>query len=143
MSKIIKSSKVINNIIRSSDNRGDINSISDHLINNVSIITSYKNTIRSNHYHKKNFHIIHVLSGSIHYFYKSININSKIKYFFVGENESVFTPNNEWHCTFFPIKTKMIVCSSASRDQKSYEKDTVRENLIDKNNIKEYLKKFI
>lgn len=138
----MKSSKIITDEIRAFDKRGSIQSISDFNIKNVSIITSNRGTIRSNHYHKKNLHIIHILSGSIHYFYKSLKKNSKIKYLHICKNESVFTPNNEWHCTYFPVKSKIIVCSSAPRDRKNYESDTVRVNLIDNKNIKSFLEKF-
>ena len=49
------SSKLINNTNRSVDFRGQIKSIVDAEINNVSIITCNSNSIRSNHYHKKIF----------------------------------------------------------------------------------------
>ena len=48
---ISKSSILINNIERSKDNRGEILSIVDDKISNVSIITCNEGSLRSNHYH--------------------------------------------------------------------------------------------
>ena len=48
-------SKLFKNEIRDEDKRGEILSIVDYNISNVSIITCNEGTIRSNHYHKKDF----------------------------------------------------------------------------------------
>ena len=53
--KLPKASRLFSNIKRDSDPRGDILSIVDMKIQNVSIITSNAKVIRSNHYHKKIF----------------------------------------------------------------------------------------
>ena len=49
---------LIKNIERSKDNRGGILSIVDDKISNVSLITCNKGSIRSNHYHLKDFHYV-------------------------------------------------------------------------------------
>ena len=63
-----KISKLFSNSKRDSDLRGEILSIVDTKIQNVSIITSNANVIRSNHYHKKDFHFMYVLEGKMDYF---------------------------------------------------------------------------
>ena len=65
-----KKSKKIKYILRDKDTRGTILSIFENMIKNVSIITSNKNTIRSNHYHKKDWHYMYILEGKMDYFYK-------------------------------------------------------------------------
>ena len=65
-----KISKLFSNSQRDSDLRGEILSIVDTKIQNVSIITSNANVIRSNHYHKKDFHFMYVLEGKMDYFFK-------------------------------------------------------------------------
>ena len=135
-----KKSKLFKNIIRSKDKRGDIISIVDHEVSNVSIITCNSNSIRSNHYHLKDFHFMYVLEGKIDYFFKDIdNKKDNTSYIEVNVGETIFTPNLEIHCTYFPIKTTLIVSSCYPRDQLTYEKDTVRVDYIDHNNLNYYL----
>ena len=126
-------SKKINNITRSKDPRGSILSIVDEKVKNVSIITCLPKTIRSNHWHKKDWHYMYVLEGVMEYFFVSKN---KTYFMKIKKGENVFTPPRELHATYFPIKTVLVVSSKNIRDKKTYEKDTVREKLIDLNNYK-------
>ena len=64
---IPKNSCILNSHIRNEDLRGNIVSIVDRKIQNVSIIKCNANTIRSNHYHLTDWHIMHVLKGKIDY----------------------------------------------------------------------------
>ena len=134
-----KQSKLFINDTRDLDDRGEILSIVDTKIQNVSIITSNANTIRSNHFHKKDFHFMYVLEGEIDYFFKNLEDND-IKYLKVKQGDTIFTPCLELHATYFPVKTSLIVSSGFPRDQDTYEKDTVRVPFIDKNNLDEFLK---
>ena len=141
MNKLPNKSKLIQKELRATDNRGEIISIIDAEIFNVSIITCENKSIRSNHYHKKDHHFMYVLSGSIDYFYKPVS-NSNVEYLEVSEGQTIFTPNMEWHATFFPTNTDLIVCSLNPRDRKTYEEDTIRELLITEENIGEYLERY-
>ena len=124
-------SKKIDNITRSKDSRGSILSIVDEKVNNVSIITCLPKSIRSNHWHKKDWHYMYVLEGLMEYFYVSKN---KIFFMKIIKGNNVFTPPKELHATYFPVKTVLLVSSKNPRDKKTYEQDTVREKLIDLNN---------
>jgi len=126
-------SKKIDNITRSKDSRGSILSIVDEKVNNVSIITCLPKSIRSNHWHKKDWHYMYVLEGLMEYFYVSKN---KIFFMKIIKGNNVFTPPKELHATYFPVKTVLLVSSKNPRDKKTYEQDTVREKLIDLNNYK-------
>tara|TARA_B100000959_G_scaffold282029_1_gene347554 strand:- start:16 stop:438 length:423 start_codon:yes stop_codon:yes gene_type:complete len=126
-------SKKINNITRSKDPRGSILSIVDEKVKNVSIITSLPRTIRSNHYHKKDWHYMYVLEGVMEYFFVSENKTFFMK---IKKGDNVFTPPKELHATYFPVKTILLVSSKNSRDKKTYEQDTIREKLIDLENYK-------
>ena len=136
-----KKSKILTNIKRSNDNRGSILSIVDHQVLNVSIIESKKNTIRSNHYHRKDFHFMYVLEGEIDYFYKSLE-NETVKYLKVSKGSTIFTPNLEIHATYFPVNTKLIVSSGFARDKKTYEDDTVRVEFINDSNLDFHIKSY-
>ena len=124
-------SKKINNIFRSKDRRGSILSIVDEKVNNVSIITCLPKSIRSNHWHKKDWHYMYVLEGVMEYFFISKNKTFFMK---IKKGDNVFTPPKELHATYFPVKTTLLVSSKNPRDKKTYEQDTVREKLIDLNN---------
>ncbi len=136
--KLPKRSKLFKNQFRSVDNRGSILSIVDYQIQNVSIIECNKNTIRSNHYHIKDFHFMYVLEGKIDYFFKSLK-GTNVFYYGVNKGETIFTPNEEIHATFFPCNTKLIVSSGFPRNQETYENDTVRVKFLNNENIEEYL----
>ena len=127
-----KSTK-IKNITRSKDQRGSILSIVDEQVKNVSIITCLPKTIRSNHSHKKDWHYMYVLEGVMEYFFV---IKNKTYFMKIKKGENVFTPPRELHATYFPVKTVLLVSSKNPRDRKTYEKDTVREELIDLKNYK-------
>ena len=101
-------SRLFKSITRDNDIRGSIVSIVDDVVQNVSLITCNAGSIRSNHYHKKDFHYMYVLEGEIDYFYKELN-NDVVHYFKVKKNDIIFTPKNEIHATFFPCRFS-IVC---------------------------------
>ena len=130
---ISKISKKIKNVIRSSDERGSIISLVDEGVRNVSIITCLPKTLRSNHWHKKDWHYMYVLEGLMEYFFVSKN---KVFFMKIKKGDNVFTPPNELHATYFPVKTVLLVSSKNPRDKKTYERDTVREKLIDLKNYK-------
>ena len=136
-----KKSKKIKYILRDKDTRGTILSIFENMIKNVSIITSNKNTIRSNHYHLQDWHYIYVISGSIHYLYKRLN-EKKINYLYVKKGEIIFTPNNEIHTTYFSSNTEMIVANGQDRNKITYEKDLVRYELANLNNVKSIIRQY-
>ena len=136
---ISNKSIIIDNISRNQDNRGNILSIVDEQVKNVSIISCNPRSIRSNHYHLNDFHYMYVLEGEIDYFFKKID-SDHVEYFKVKKGENIFTPPMEIHATFFPVKTTLIVSSLNPRDPETYEKDTVRVDFINENNIDDFLK---
>ena len=136
-----RKSTLFPNIQRDSDARGDILSIVDEPVMNVSIITCNAGALRSNHYHHTDFHFMYVLEGAIDYFYKDID-SGEVKYLKVREGDNIFTPDNEIHATYFPLRTRLIVSSKFPRDQETYEKDTVRVPLVTQDNLQEMLAKF-
>jgi quercetin dioxygenase-like cupin family protein len=139
--KLPKESCLIDVIYRNHDERGEILSIVDNKIKNVSVITSNAGSIRSNHYHYADYHYMYVLKGEIDYFYKGLD-DDEVKYLKVFEGQSVFTPPNEIHACYFAVETVMIVSSKNERDQATYESDTVRIELITHQNIRDMMSKY-
>ena len=138
ISKLPNSSKLFSNIQRDSDERGGILSIVDTTIQNVSIIECNPKSIRSNHYHKNDYHFMYVLDGEIDYFFKTLN-DDNIKYIKVKKGDTIFTPKLEVHATYFQKKTRLIVSSGLPRDQETYEKDTVRVPFVNLNNLDKFI----
>jgi oxalate decarboxylase/phosphoglucose isomerase-like protein (cupin superfamily) len=136
-----RKSTLIPNIQRDADARGGIVSIVDEPVSNVSIITCTPGSVRSNHYHHTDWHLMYVVEGQIDYFFKDVD-TGEIHYLRVGPGDNIFTPPHELHATYFPVKTTLIVSSKNPRDQQTYEADTVREVLIDANNIQDMLAKY-
>ena len=129
----LNKSKKINKIIRNKDKIGSIISLVDTKVNNISIISCFGKSIRSNHFHKKDWHYMYILDGVMEYFFMK---NKKIFYIKLKKNDLIFTPPKELHATYFPIKTTLLVASKNKRDKKTYEKDTVRKKFIDFKNLK-------
>ena len=136
-----KMSKLFSNTQRDKDDRGEILSIVDEQVQNVSIITCNPGSLRSNHYHHTDFHFMYVLEGEIDYFFKALD-SEEINYLKVRAGDNIFTPDNEIHATYFPVKTRLIVSSKFPRDQITYEKDTVRVSFVTSDNIEAMLKKY-
>jgi oxalate decarboxylase/phosphoglucose isomerase-like protein (cupin superfamily) len=133
-----RKSTLFRNIQRDADERGEILSIVDEPVMNVSLITCNPGSLRSNHFHHSDFHFMYVLEGEIDYFYKDVD-TGETKYLKVREGDNIFTPDNEVHATYFPVQTRLVVSSKFPRDQATYEKDTVRVPLVTKDNLEEML----
>ncbi len=113
------------------DQRGAIQPLVDFPMKNVSLISSKKGTVRSNHYHVTDWHYMYVLSGSFEYHFRpagSLETPAQIK---LTAGEMVFTPPMEEHATVFLDDTEILVASRNVRDQDVYEADVKRVKLVD------------
>ena len=102
MNNITKKTKsfIIKTKLRDKDKRGSILSICDIPSKNVSIINCKKNTIRSNHYHKKDYHIMYVVKGEIDYFFKDIN-GKKMNYLKIKKDDLILHLQKKFIQPFF------------------------------------------
>ena len=126
---ISKTSKKISLSFKQSDKRGYIHKLLDGNFSSSLLIKSKKNTIRANHYHKKDSHHCYVISGKIIYYYKKIN-DKKVKKFIVKSGELFYTPPLEEHLMYFPVETIFITLSPKVRSKFDYEKDLVRVDML-------------
>jgi oxalate decarboxylase/phosphoglucose isomerase-like protein (cupin superfamily) len=113
------------------DERGAIQSLVNFPMKNLSLITSKKGTVRSNHYHLTDWHYMYVLSGSFDYYYRPTGSQEPPSVTRVRPGEMVFTPPMEDHATVFLEDTQILVASRNPRDQEAYEADVRRVTLID------------
>jgi oxalate decarboxylase/phosphoglucose isomerase-like protein (cupin superfamily) len=113
------------------DERGAIQSLVNFPMKNISLISSRKGTVRSNHYHLTDWHYMYVLSGSFDYYYRPTGSSERPRMITVRTGEMVFTPPMEDHATVFREDTQLVVISRNPRDQEAYEADVRRVTLID------------
>jgi oxalate decarboxylase/phosphoglucose isomerase-like protein (cupin superfamily) len=118
-----------------SDNRGSIQSLVNFPVKNISLISSKKGAVRSNHYHLTDWHYMYVLSGSFDYYYRPTNSNEKLQCVRVKAGQLIFTPPMEDHATVFLEDCDLLAMSRNPRDQEAYEEDVRRVILIDPESV--------
>ena len=117
------------------DDRGEIQSLVNFPMKNISLISSKKGVVRSNHYHLTDWHYMYVLSGSFNYYYRPTNSDDELQSVKVKAGELIFTPPMEDHATVFLEDCKLLAMSRNPRDQEAYEKDVRRVILVDPDNV--------
>ena len=113
------------------DDRGFIQSLVNFPMKNLSLISSKKGSVRSNHYHLTDWHYMYVLKGAFDYYYRRTGSDDKPAVIRVNAGEMVFTPPMEDHATVFMDDTELLAMSRNPRDQASYEADVRRVMLVD------------
>jgi oxalate decarboxylase/phosphoglucose isomerase-like protein (cupin superfamily) len=117
------------------DDRGYIQSLVNFPMKNLSLITSKKGSVRSNHYHVTDWHYMYVLKGSFDYYYRPTGSDDEPAVIRVQAGEIVFTPPMEDHATVFLDDTELLAMSRNPRDQETYEEDVRRVVLIDPSKV--------
>ena len=112
------------------DKRGQILNISNELFRSCALIKSNKNTIRANHYHKKDWHYCYVLKGEIEYFYRKHESKTKTKKIIIKKGELFFTPPMVDHAMKFTKYTEFLTLGRGSRTKINYDNDTHKIDLI-------------
>src|SRR5438552_193362 len=74
------------------DERGAIQCLVNFPMKNLSLISSKKGTVRSNHYHVTDWHYMYVLRGSFDYYYRPTGSTDKPMVINVKAGDMVFTP---------------------------------------------------
>lgn len=113
------------------DDRGSIQPLVDLLMKSAVMIHSKAGSLRANHYHKTDWHYCYVISGSIEYFHRPTGSNDDPEKISVQMGEMIFTPPMVDHAMKFPIDTLFLTLSRNARDQKTYEEDVVRIQMVD------------
>ena len=113
------------------DQRGEIQPLVDKIMKSAVMIHSKAGSMRANHYHKTDWHYCYVISGEIEYYYRKTNSLETKKQINVKKGQMVFTPPMVDHAMVFNVDTTFLTLSRNFRDQKTYESDVVRIELID------------
>ena len=109
-----------------SDDRGAIQPLVDGDMKSAVLIHSKAGTVRANHYHKEDWHYCYVLSGSIDYYHRPVGSKEAPEHFRIEAGQLFFTPALVEHAMVFPVDTDFLCLGKNSRDQDTYEADTVR-----------------
>tara|TARA_B100002003_G_C13999699_1_gene482670 strand:+ start:220 stop:648 length:429 start_codon:yes stop_codon:yes gene_type:complete len=112
------------------DHRGHIINIANELFRSCALIKSKKNSIRANHYHKRDWHYCYVIKGKIEYYYRKHGSSLKPKKIIIKSGELFFTPPMVDHAMKFPEYTEFITLGRGSRNKINYDKDTQKVELL-------------
>jgi hypothetical protein len=100
----------------------------------VEVVYSKKWTLRSNHYHKTDWHYMYVLDGEVIYYWRKAQPNGgppgKLQFRKFVKGEMMFTPPLVEHATLFTEETRLLCVSRYVRDAASHEADLVRVKLV-------------
>ncbi len=96
----------------------------------LAVITTKAGVLRSNHYHKTDWHYIYVVSGHVLYFARLVgnNIIPDAREFVAGD--VFFTPPMREHCVAFLEDTVLVTASKNPRSHEGHEADLVRVNFV-------------
>ena len=112
------------------DERGSIVPLVDEDMKSAVMIHSKKGAVRANHFHKTDWHYCYVLAGSIDYYWRPKGSSEKPKHVLIRKGQMFFTPPLVEHTMCFPEDGTFLCLGKNPRDQKSYEADIERVNLI-------------
>lgn len=112
------------------DSRGEIIPLFEDAVSSSQVITSKKGSIRANHYHKTDSHYCYMVSGSMNYYHRAVGADSEPVSCVVKAGQLIFTPPMLEHAMEFLEDSVFINFAENKRDQKSYEDDLVRVELI-------------
>ena len=112
------------------DKRGYISRIIDqdkYKIRSILYIQRKKGSVGANHYHKKDTHYIFVLEGKVRYGEKNMEKkNAKTAFVTLKPGDLVLSKPMVAHITEFLEDSVILAFTTENRNQKNYEKDTVR-----------------
>ena len=99
----------------------------------VLLLTHKKDTIRGNHYHKKDSHWVYCLSGKFRYYEKDIKKKSSKTYSVILKpGDLVYSKPGMAHAMEAIVDTVFLAITTEKRQQKNYEDDTVKHDIVSK-----------
>lgn len=108
------------------DGRGEITDLLNERVQHVGLITSTKNSVRGNHYHKLSVQYTYVLSGKFEVFVAKVDDIKNIEKITLKAGEIITISPKIIH-TFKAVEdSTMIDVISLSRGGDGYENDTIK-----------------
>jgi len=127
--------KVVHTKAEFTDERGEITRIVDQeklLFKAVLRITSKKGTVRSNHYHKSDYHYLYIVSGKCEYSERPANKpKAKIESVILKPGDVVLSSPGIVHAVKFLEDSVLFAFTTEKREQDKYEIDTERIKIVE------------
>ena len=115
------------NLEKFEDERGIISDIFyKENINHVAIISSKKESVRGNHWHKFTIQHTLVTKGKMEYWYKPVDSDEKPKSLILNEGDMISTPPNQIHALLAVSDNETMIFTEGPRGGADYENDTFR-----------------
>ncbi len=108
------------------DARGAIQNLIDAPFTSVAVITSVKEAIRGNHYHKTDYHYCWLQSGAMVYYHRPVGSARRPQRRTIKPGQMFYTPPMYEHAMHFTKKSVLFVFARNNREMAHYEADTVR-----------------
>lgn len=124
------------------DKRGSLLKIIDKGFSSCIEIISKKNSIRANHYHKKDEHYAYIIKGKILFFYRDKKNKSELNYKIMKKGDLFFTTYMQDHMAYFLENTHFLAFSTRKRSKFDYENDLVRINMDKEIEVKKIIKRY-
>ncbi len=112
------------------DARGAITNVFEGRIEHVALITSKKETIRGNHYHKEDYQYIYLLSGAFESHSIDVRNPDKKQTLKVRAGDLLDTPPLVAHAQKFTEDSVFLALSTRQRESGKYENDTIAYQVI-------------
>jgi len=113
------------------DVRGAIINIFEGRIEHVALITSKKDSIRGNHYHKEDYQYIYLLSGAFESHSVDVRNPAKRQTLKVKASNLVNTPPMIAHAQKFTEDSVFLALSTKQRESGKYESDTIAFQVLE------------
>ena len=114
-----------------SDARGLITNVFEGRVEHVALITSKKDTVRANHYHKEDHQYIYLVSGAYESHSVDVKNPNKRQVLKVRPGDLVDTPPLIAHAQKFTEDSVFLALSTRQREDGKYESDTVAFQVIE------------
>ena len=83
------------------DARGEIQQLVQAGFESAQLITCAKNSVRANHYHKKDWHYCYMVYGSMRYYTRAVGSDKSPSWVLATAGQVVYTPPMEEHAMEF------------------------------------------
>jgi len=113
------------------DGRGEITNIFEGRIEHIALITSQKNTVRANHYHKQDHQYIYLVSGAFESHSVDVCDTKKRQVLEIKPGDIVETPAMIAHAQKFTEDSVFLALTTRQREQGKYEEDTIAYPVIE------------
>ena len=123
-----------------SDTRGDIYNVFEGMSQHIALITSKKDSVRANHYHKEDLQYIYLVSGAYDSYSHPLDKPEELKIIHVKPGDIVKTPPLVAHAQKFTEDSVFLAITTRMREEGKYENDTIAYPVIEGGYLNQKLK---